>query len=83
MYKIEFSPKALRLLKKLPENITNRVREALKKVAITPRAGEKLIGVDAYRVRIGDYRIIYEIKDNPLLIIVINVGHRRDIYKSK
>ena len=46
-----------------------------------PPGCKKLKGRDGYRIRVGDYRIIYQIKDEILIIIVLDVGHRRDIYK--
>lgn len=46
-----------------------------------PRGAEKLSGQEKYRVRQGVYRIIYEIKDDELVVVVVKVGHRRDVYK--
>lgn len=43
----------------------------------------KLSGQDAYRVRVGDYRIIYTIEDDKLIVLVIDVGHRRDVYRRR
>ena len=48
-----------------------------------PRGVEKLSGRDIYRVRQGVYRILYEIRDNELIIVVIHVGHRSDVYKKR
>jgi mRNA interferase RelE/StbE len=46
-----------------------------------PFGYKKLKGEDAYRIRVGDYRIIYEIEDDKIIVIVVSVGHRKDIYK--
>lgn len=46
-----------------------------------PQGYKKLKGEDAYRIRVGDYRIIYEINDDRIIVIVVSVGHRKDIYK--
>ena len=47
-----------------------------------PRGCQKLSGYDRYRVRQGQYRIVYEIRDNELIVIVIKIGHRRDVYRA-
>ena len=58
--------------------------QAIKKLAYEPRpiGCKKLKGRMAWRVRAGDYRIIYEIQDNLLIVTIITVGHRRDVYKK-
>ena len=60
-----------------------RVIAAVRKLAVDPRpAGvKKLTGREAWRIRVGDYRVIYEINDNELTVLVIDVGHRREIYR--
>jgi mRNA interferase RelE/StbE len=83
-YQVEITPFAQRQIKKLSPDIQSQIIEKLEALAEEPRpAGvKKLQGEDnLYRVRSGDYRIIYEIQDDILLILVAKVGHRRDIYK--
>jgi len=82
VYKITISKTAQKQLDKLQDNIANRLIEAIYSLAEDPRpAGcKKLKGRDGYRVREGNYRIIYNIFDNILLIDVIALGHRKDIY---
>ncbi len=46
-----------------------------------PRGSVKLAGQDAYRIRVRDYRVIYTIRDDHLLVLVVDVGHRRDVYR--
>ena len=60
-----------------------RVIAAIRKLAVNPRpAGvKKLVGREAWRIRIGDYRVIYEINDNELTVLVVDFGHRREIYR--
>ena len=82
-YEIELTNYALKSLKKVPSHSSLRIRDALKKLAENPFMGEKLTGKQAYRVRVGDYRLIYEIHDNILVVLVVNIGHRKDIYKGK
>jgi mRNA interferase RelE/StbE len=82
VYKITISKTAQKQLDKLQDNIANRLIEAIYNLAEDPRPTgcKKLKGRDGYRVREGDYRIIYNIFDNILLIDVIALGHRKDIY---
>lgn len=70
-------------LNRLPDEITNRILIRLAALEINPRPPDmkKLKGRDAWRIRVGDYRVIYEIHDRILQIIVITVGHRREIYR--
>lgn len=83
MYKIEFSPKFLRILKKIPKPVDLLIQDALKEIALSPRKGEKLVGQkDAYRYRVGKFRIIYKIIDHQLIVLVINFGHRKEIYRD-
>ncbi len=66
---------------------TNRVvikiYESLKKLSVNPRpvGCKKLKNREGYRIRLGDYRAIYTIKENALIILVLTIGHRKDVYK--
>ncbi|SHN08782.1 type II toxin-antitoxin system RelE family toxin [Mucilaginibacter sp. OK098] len=82
LYRITISSLAQKQLNKLQDNIVKRLIEAIYKLAENPRpAGYKrLKGRDGCRIRVGDYRIIYEIFDGELLIEVVALGHRKDIY---
>jgi mRNA interferase RelE/StbE len=83
-YAIQFKPAALRQLEKLPRSMRNRVATNIETLADDPfPAGcKKLSGLpDTWRVRIGDYRVIYQVQDEVLLILVLTVGHRRDVYR--
>jgi mRNA interferase RelE/StbE len=70
-------------LDRLPDEIANRILARLAELETNPRPPDvkKLKGRDAWRIRVGDYRVIYEIHDRILQIIVITVGHRREIYR--
>jgi mRNA interferase RelE/StbE len=83
MYRLEFRPAALRALRKLDSATAERVRGALALLASEPRppASRKLSGRDAYRIRVGQYRIIYTIDDSQLIVVVVLVGHRSSIYR--
>ena len=82
-FRIELRPAALRSLRKLDPQIRRRVQGAIALLADDPRppAARKLKGRDAFRVRVGDYRVIYTIEDEVLLIVVVTLGHRRDVYE--
>jgi mRNA interferase RelE/StbE len=82
-YKIELRPAAARALRKLDPQIARRVQAAIALLAEDPRppASRPLRGRPAWRVRVGDYRVIYTIEDDVLLIVVVTVGHRRDVYE--
>jgi mRNA interferase RelE/StbE len=84
-YEIQFSPLAKREIKKLPPQILERVGLVLDELAHDPRPPgvKKLQGLDdTYRVRVGDYRIVYEIQDNLLIVLVLSVAHRREVYRD-
>jgi mRNA interferase RelE/StbE len=68
---------------KLDKKIIPTIKAAIADLANNPRPQgyKKLKGEDAYRIRVGDYRIIYEINDNTIIVTVVSVGHRKDIYK--
>jgi mRNA interferase RelE/StbE len=81
-YRIELRPAAVRALKKLDPPIRRRIQGAITLLADDPRppAARALRGRPGLRVRVGDYRIIYTVADDVLLIVVVTVGHRRDVY---
>ncbi len=82
VYNITISKPAQKQLDKLYGNIADRLINSIHELGNDPRpAGcKKLKGKEAYRIRVGDYRIIYEIFDKILLIDIISLGHRKDIY---
>ena len=71
-------------LAKLHPEITKRVETALVHLEenARPSGSKKLRGRSAWRIRVGDYRIIYEIEDEVLRIIIVEIGHRRDVYRD-
>ena len=83
-YRIELRPAAIRALKGIHPEDKERVQGAIALLGQDPRPPKAiaLSGRPGYRVRVGDYRIIYTIQDDVLLVVVVNLGHRRDIYQK-
>jgi len=85
-YRVTLAPAAARQLRKQDPQIRRRLQAALDLLAVEPRppAATRLVGGSGeWRVRTGDYRIIYEIKDDELLVLVLQVGHRREVYRRR
>ncbi|MFQ5420073.1 MAG: type II toxin-antitoxin system RelE/ParE family toxin [Anaerolineae bacterium] len=85
VWRIIIRPKVKRRLKRLPVPLKERLSLAIDQLAVQPRPiGSKKLagGSDLYRIRVGDWRIIYDIKDDQLIIIVINVASRGDAYRN-
>ncbi len=81
MYEVQFAEKAQKQLQKLEKNVQERIISVLERARIRPEAHfTKLVGESAYRLRIGDYRVIADIDRGKLLILVIKVGHRKNIH---
>ena len=83
IYNIEFRNKVLKVLIKINEPYYSAIKKHIYDLAEDPRPKgcKKLKGRSGYRIRVGDYRVIYEIFDDILLIYVIDLGHRKDIYE--
>ena len=85
-YDVRLAPAAVRQLRKLEPAGRRRVQAAIDLLAAEPRppsARQLVGGAGEWRVRTGDFRIIYEIHDQQLLVLVIKVGHRRDVYERR
>jgi len=81
-YRIELRPAAVRALCKLDPPVRRRMQGAIALLAEDPRppAARPLQGRPGLRVRVGDYRIIYTVTDDVLLVVVVTLGHRREVY---
>lgn len=84
-HRIQFSPAAVRQLRKLDGHAQRRIQAVVELLAQEPRpaGAKKLVGQGEWRVRTGNYRIIYEIDDGVLVVLVLAVGHRRDVYRRR
>jgi mRNA interferase RelE/StbE len=82
-YNIEWKHSATRELRKLPRQAVLRILQAVEQLATEPYPPgvRKLVGSErTYRIRVGDYRIVYSVLSSTLIIQILRVGHRRDIY---
>ena len=85
-YRVALAPAAARQLRKFDPQVRRRVQAAIELLATEPRppAATQLVGgAGEWRVRTGDYRIVYEIQDERLLVLVLSAGHRREIYQRR
>ncbi len=82
-YEILFKESVWKDLKKIPKNDLKRILSRVEKLGDDPRpmGYEKLTGEELYRVRQGNYRIVYSIQDNELTVWIIKVGHRKNVYR--
>jgi len=85
-YRIEFSKRAEKEFESLPLQIQIRLQHRIDALALDPRpSGVKQLkdAENQYRLRVGSYRIVYEIQDAILLVILLRVGHRREVYRKR
>lgn len=82
-YEVTIRPKAAKALEKINDPDYSGIKKAIRSLGGNPRPHgyKKLKGRDGYRIRIGDYRVIYDIFDNILTVDVVALGHRKDIYE--
>ena len=83
-YTIEILRSAQKKLSKIERKEQSRIIEAIRKLAGNPRPPgcKKLSGRPAWRIRVGSCRVLYEVQDDSLLVLVIDIGHRREIYQK-
>jgi mRNA interferase RelE/StbE len=83
IYHVSLLRSAQKELTNLPKQEYPRVRDALKALCEEPRPPgcKKLKGRDGWRIRVGDYRVVYDINDAEGTILVVHIGHRRDVYR--
>lgn len=83
MYSVEFKEKAKKQLLKIPKEDQERIILVLERARIRPeKFFERLVGIKLYKLKVGYYRVIADIKNKDLLILVIKIGHRKNIYKK-
>ena len=80
-YEITFTDTSRKQFRKLEKDVQERIIKALERIRIRPeRYVKKLVGGLGYRLRVGDYRVILDIQKSELVILVIKIGHRKNIY---
>ena len=84
MYRLEVSHTAHRQIGRLPSQTEERVNRAIARLVENPRppGAKKLTARDGYRVRVGDYRILYQVDDGAQVVIIYRVMARRDVYRA-
>ena len=82
-YEIRIKPSAVKELRALPDEVRARVVDRIRALAEDPRPRgcEKLTGGPRYRVRQGAYRVVYQVDDTAREVLVVKIGHRRDVYR--
>ena len=85
MYRIEFTKTAIKRLRRLPRNLVERIDKKLQALAVDPYGPQsnvkKLSGRPGYRLRVGDWRILYEVNDDTVTILVLDIDTRGGIYQ--
>ncbi|MEW6061076.1 MAG: type II toxin-antitoxin system RelE/ParE family toxin [Bacteroidota bacterium] len=83
MYRIEILKQADKNLRSLPIDYRHTISQAIQNLSTNPRPDgcKKLKDTEFYRIRIGPYRVIYTIHDDILLVVILRIGHRKDIYR--
>lgn len=85
-YEIVVQPSAARELRKLPREIRKRIGRKIDELADEPRPPDAKVlqGSEGFlRVRVGDYRIVYTIREKALIVLIVRIGHRREIYRKR
>ena len=84
-YTVEVTPAAGRQIRKLDRNTQKRILARIEKLEEDPRprdAAKLQSPEELYRIRVGDYRIIYQVEDDRLIVLIVRVGNRREVYRS-
>ena len=84
IYKIEFSKSAHKELRKLPKAVSYRLTKAIYRLSDNPRRGQvrPMVGSKSWRLRVGSYRVIYDVYDDKVVVLILKVSHRRQAYRN-
>lgn len=82
-YRLVFRKSVARDMRRIPNRDLRRILDAVEALSENPRpaGAEKLSGQERYRLRQGEYRVVYEIKDDAVIVVVVRIGHRKDVYR--
>ena len=84
MYEIILSKRVEKFLDKLNSQDRERIISSLDKLRIRPESYlKRLVGDESYKFRVGNYRLIIDLENDKLLVLVVNIGHRKNIYKRR
>jgi mRNA interferase RelE/StbE len=83
-YTVQIKSEVKKSLLSLERNLRRGISRRINELSGNPRPSgcKKLKGSDAYRIRVGDYRVVYEIRDDVLIVLVVRVAHRREVYEA-
>lgn len=83
-YNVEFASRVRKDFRKIPQQDADRILARIKALEEDPRprGSKRLKGEDLYRIRLGNYRVVYEIEDAALLVLVVRVGDRKNVYSG-
>lgn len=83
-YEVEFVKSAQKELSKLPRQTSFRIAKAIYKLSTDPRKGNvrPMVGAKSWRLRVGDYRVVYDILEDRLVVLVIRIRHRKEVYRK-
>lgn len=85
MWSVAYTPEALKALSRMDRAIARRIRSKILALASNPLASnsnvKKLAGIEGYRLRVGDWRVIYTLKREILTVVIVRVGNRREVYR--
>ena len=83
MHEVRLHPEAVRAFRRLRGRVRDRIESAIDGLAAEPRphGAVKLAGRDDFRIRVGDYRIVYAVDDTERLVLVARIAHRREVYR--
>ncbi len=84
MYQLEIKRSVVKEIRRLPSRVQQQVQAAIRHLVVDPRPDgcKKLKGADQYAIRVSEYRVLYEIDDDRLIVLVLRVRHRRDVYRN-
>lgn len=84
IYEINYTESASKDLNKFQKQDKVRILKSIQKLANNPRKGDvrPMVGIDSWRLRVGTYRVIYDITDNILLVTIVKVAHRKNVYRK-
>ncbi len=85
MWQITYHKSAVRALGRMPRNVARRIRDRIEQLAQNPYAPDnnvaRLQGRDGYRLRVGDWRVIYDLNDDQLIVLILEIGSRGSVYQ--